>query len=340
MRRYGGSFGYKGPATLGQTHASTSASGLAALNKQEADEARLKRLDAMKNAAVHARAMDPDNPEDQQRLATLLEEAGLSAYGRQPVFEEGATQVLDSQRPVYDEEGRKQGLEFFEGTVQPAGSPPSERPQVADAMQTYNALIQRFRMENPSVYAPRTTGPGQVARDPITGEVIDARPTDLEERRQGLVTDMEKPPTDEDYRRLYGVKPSDLEERRQGLKEDVGELSKEDYRRLYGLKVAEGAEKKDTTTADQKPPSPAKALQRISDIEKARATLEKGEVITAIMAKTMPELADYFGKKIPEELKQRLYAAWDREIAYLNQFIPRKGGKGGGGSANWKDYDY
>lgn len=71
-------------------------------------------------------------------------------------------------------------------------------------------------------------------------------------------------------------------------------------------------------------PTPQQALRRISDIQKARATLEKTDVISLLMAKNNPELKDMAGQKINPELKQQLNEAWDNEIAYLQQFTTGK----------------
>lgn len=66
--------------------------------------------------------------------------------------------------------------------------------------------------------------------------------------------------------------------------------------------------------------SRAKSLKRISDIQKAKATLEKTDMVTQMLAKDNPELAQYVGQKIPPELKASLMDAWDNELDYHEQF--------------------
>lgn len=71
--------------------------------------------------------------------------------------------------------------------------------------------------------------------------------------------------------------------------------------------------------------APDKALKRISDIEKARATLEKTDVMTAALLGLVkdPELKKKLTTgQITPELKEKVFEAWDAERAYLEQFIP------------------
>lgn len=71
-------------------------------------------------------------------------------------------------------------------------------------------------------------------------------------------------------------------------------------------------------------PTPQQALKRISDINKARATLDKSSEVTQMLASLNPELKDMVGQKIKPELQQQLYDAWDNEIAYLEQFTKKQ----------------
>lgn len=75
----------------------------------------------------------------------------------------------------------------------------------------------------------------------------------------------------------------------------------------------------------EKPEVDAKyATKRISDIAKAAATLEKTDVITQLIAATNPELlGGMVGQKITKELREDLDRAWQVEIDYLQQFVPK-----------------
>jgi hypothetical protein len=68
-------------------------------------------------------------------------------------------------------------------------------------------------------------------------------------------------------------------------------------------------------------PTEAEALKRISDIKKAKATLDKTNEITAMIVATDPEkFSGMLGQSIKPEHKQELMNAWDKEIEYLQQF--------------------
>lgn len=71
-------------------------------------------------------------------------------------------------------------------------------------------------------------------------------------------------------------------------------------------------------------PTPQQALKRISDIQKARATLDKSSEVTQMLAALNPELKGMVGQQIAPELKQQLNDAWDNEINYLQQFTAKK----------------
>jgi len=66
----------------------------------------------------------------------------------------------------------------------------------------------------------------------------------------------------------------------------------------------------------------SEALKRISQIKKAMATLEKTDVVTTMLATLNPSLKNMIGQKMSPELKRQLIEQWNKEIAYLNKFIP------------------
>ncbi len=69
-----------------------------------------------------------------------------------------------------------------------------------------------------------------------------------------------------------------------------------------------------------KEPSKEKALKRISDIQKAKATLEKTDTVTQLMTLLNPRLAGKEGQKIDDNTKAALMDAWENELDYLEQF--------------------
>jgi len=66
----------------------------------------------------------------------------------------------------------------------------------------------------------------------------------------------------------------------------------------------------------------SQALKRISQIKKAMATLDKTDVVTTMLASLDPSLKNMVGQKISPALKKQLIEQWNKEIAYLNKFIP------------------
>ena len=77
-------------------------------------------------------------------------------------------------------------------------------------------------------------------------------------------------------------------------------------------------------TSGSKNPSKEKALKRISDIEKAKATLGDTDIVTQLMTLLNPELAGKEGQEIDANTKESLMEAWDNEIDYLEQFSGTK----------------
>ena len=69
---------------------------------------------------------------------------------------------------------------------------------------------------------------------------------------------------------------------------------------------------------------PKDALKRLSNISKAKATLEKTDTITAFLAMINPDLKGMVGQKISPQDKQLLLQTWNNEINYLNQYVPEK----------------
>lgn len=84
------------------------------------------------------------------------------------------------------------------------------------------------------------------------------------------------------------------------------------------------ARQKKTGVAATPTVKPAAALKRISDIQKAKATLEKTDMVTQLLAKDNPELAQYIGQRIDPVKKEALMEAWDNELDYLEQFSGTK----------------
>jgi hypothetical protein len=68
-------------------------------------------------------------------------------------------------------------------------------------------------------------------------------------------------------------------------------------------------------------PTPAQAFRRISDIYKAMATLGQTNSVTAALVALQPSLKGMIGQKIDANLKAQLDEAWNKEIAYLTQFV-------------------
>ncbi len=66
----------------------------------------------------------------------------------------------------------------------------------------------------------------------------------------------------------------------------------------------------------------SEALKRVSQIKKAMATLEKTDVVTTMLASLDPSLKNMVGQKMSPALKRQLIKQWNKEIAYLNKFIP------------------
>lgn len=71
-------------------------------------------------------------------------------------------------------------------------------------------------------------------------------------------------------------------------------------------------------------PKPKDVLKRLSNISKAKATLEKTDTITAFLATINPDLKGMIGQKISPQDKQLLLQTWNNEINYLNQYVPEK----------------
>lgn len=71
-------------------------------------------------------------------------------------------------------------------------------------------------------------------------------------------------------------------------------------------------------------PKPKDALKRLSNISKAKATLEKTDTITAFLATINPDLKGMVGQKISPQAKQSLLQTWNNEINYLNQYVPEE----------------
>jgi hypothetical protein len=65
----------------------------------------------------------------------------------------------------------------------------------------------------------------------------------------------------------------------------------------------------------------AQAYRRISDIYKAMATLGQTDSVTAALVALQPSLKGMIGQKIDANLKAQLDEAWNKEIAYLTQFV-------------------
>jgi len=78
----------------------------------------------------------------------------------------------------------------------------------------------------------------------------------------------------------------------------------------------------DDATTKKPEVKPSEALKRISAIKKSKATLDKTSTVDRLLAAAYPGLEE--GQKVTEAQKQELYDAWDREIAYLEQFVTGK----------------
>lgn len=104
-----------------------------------------------------------------------------------------------------------------------------------------------------------------------------------------------------------------------------GDLTRVDL----GLKeTPEQARQRDLVVATEKKDrvSPDDALRRISNINQARAQLEKGGTFTPMLLALRPELAESFksGDQIPADVRLKLSQAWNEEESYLRQFAPRQ----------------
>jgi len=64
------------------------------------------------------------------------------------------------------------------------------------------------------------------------------------------------------------------------------------------------------------------AYKRINDINTKMATLEKTDIITALLAAKVPELKDQIGQKLDPKLKKQLFDSFEREKRYWEQFLP------------------
>lgn len=60
------------------------------------------------------------------------------------------------------------------------------------------------------------------------------------------------------------------------------------------------------------------ALSRIASIKKDIANLEKTDAVTQLLIQSNPELAQYMGQKIPEDVRAELMQAWSDELDYLS----------------------
>jgi len=80
------------------------------------------------------------------------------------------------------------------------------------------------------------------------------------------------------------------------------------------------------------------AHKRINDINTKIATLEKTDIISALIAERSPELQGMIGQKMDPKLKRQLIAGFDREKRYWEQFLPaeKKGAVGKGNLESFK----
>jgi len=79
------------------------------------------------------------------------------------------------------------------------------------------------------------------------------------------------------------------------------------------------------------------AYKRINDINTKMATLEKTDILTALIAEGMPNLQGMIGQKMDPKLKQKLFVGFEREKRYWEQFLPPEG-KGAAGKSNLESF--
>jgi len=71
-----------------------------------------------------------------------------------------------------------------------------------------------------------------------------------------------------------------------------------------------------------KPPTPQAALRRITELKKAKGNLDKTDRFTAELAALFPDYRSLANQRMAPQLKKKIEAQIDREIAFNEQFAP------------------
>jgi hypothetical protein len=80
----------------------------------------------------------------------------------------------------------------------------------------------------------------------------------------------------------------------------------------------------DQSGGGPKPPSPADAAKRVSELQASIAGIDKADKVTIDLAAQHPELAGAIGKPLTPEMKQQVFSAYSNEIQTLNTYLPTK----------------